>query len=59
LNAENGLITSVIATSGAIHDGKLFCTLKDGHIQVWEQLTATPQYQEGLKERNKIERKFG
>jgi IS5 family transposase len=32
---------------------------KDGHTQVWEQLTATPQYQEGLKERYKIERKFG
>jgi hypothetical protein len=27
--------------------------------QVWEQLMATPQYQKGLKERYKIERKFG
>lgn len=106
LNAENGLITSVRATSGEVYDGKHLCPLvehdlaqripfdtvtgdkayddgenhyyldtkglysairlkktrtqkKDKHTQVWEQLIATPQYKEGLKERYKIERKFG
>ncbi|MEN6580018.1 MAG: transposase, partial [Anaerolineaceae bacterium] len=32
---------------------------KDPHKQVWLKLIKTPQYQEGLKERYKIERKFG
>jgi IS5 family transposase len=32
---------------------------KDDARQVWLDLSQTPQYQEGLKERYKIERKFG
>jgi IS5 family transposase len=32
---------------------------KDGNKEVWQQLLATPEYQEGLDERYKIERKFG
>jgi IS5 family transposase len=32
---------------------------KDENRQVWEQLLASPQYQQGLAERYKIERKFG
>ncbi len=32
---------------------------KDGNKEVWQQLLATPEYQEGLHERYKIERKFG
>jgi transposase, IS5 family len=32
---------------------------KDGNTQVWHALRATPEYEEGLKERYKIERKFG
>ncbi len=32
---------------------------KDGHTEVWQALRTTPEYQEGLKERYKIERKFG
>jgi IS5 family transposase len=32
---------------------------KDNARQVWLDLSQTPQYQEGLKERYKIERKFG
>jgi len=106
LNAENGLITSVRATSGEAYDGAQFRPLvehdlaqhipfdtvvgdkayddgenhyyldtkslysairlkktrtqkKDKNKQVWEKLMATPQYQEGLKERYKIEQKFG
>jgi IS5 family transposase len=32
---------------------------KDDNKQVWLELVKTPQYQQGLKERYKIERKFG
>lgn len=32
---------------------------KDGNKEVWQELITTPQYQAGLKERYKIERKFG
>jgi len=32
---------------------------KDENRQVWDQLLASPQYQQGLAERYKIERKFG
>jgi IS5 family transposase len=32
---------------------------KDDHKQIWLDLKQTPQYQQGLKERYKIERKFG
>lgn len=32
---------------------------KDGNKEVWQTLLATPEYQEGLDERYKIERKFG
>jgi len=32
---------------------------KDANKQVWLELVQTPQYRQGLKERYKIERKFG
>ncbi len=32
---------------------------QDGNKEVWQNLLATPEYQEGLDERFKIERKFG
>ena len=32
---------------------------KDNNKQVWLELIKTPQYKEGLKERYKLERKFG
>lgn len=106
LNAQNGLITSVEATSGEAYDGHHFCSLvdhdlsqklavdtytgdkgyddgnnhyylemhglhsairikknridkKDSNKQIWLDLIETPEYQQGLKERYKIERKFG
>jgi IS5 family transposase len=106
LNAENGLITSLEATSGEVYDGHHFIPLvehdrkqklpleiytadkayddtqnhdhldvcglysairlkrtrtekKDPHKQVWYALRQTPEYQQGLQERYKIERKFG
>jgi IS5 family transposase len=106
LNAENGLITSLEATSGEVYDGHHFTGLvdrdleqelpveiytadkayddgenhynlevrglhsairlkktriekKDDNKQVWLDLRQTPQYRQGLKERYKVERKFG
>jgi IS5 family transposase len=106
LNAGNGLITSLEASSGEAYDGHHFRGLvdhdlkqklpvdtyagdkgyddgdnhyhlelrglhsairlkktrtekKDDNKQVWLDLEKTPQYQQGLKERYKIERKFG
>jgi len=106
LNAENGLITSVQATSGEVYDGHHFIPLvdhdleqglvvntytadkgyddgdnhyyleyhqlhsairltrtrtekKDANKEVWIRLKATPEYRAGLRERYKIERKFG
>lgn len=106
LNAETGLITSVIPTLGRAADNLQFPQLlehdeaigvaadtytgdmayddtdlhyrleragkhsalrlhayrtqkKDGNKEVWQTLVATPEYQAGLKERYKIERKFG
>ncbi len=32
---------------------------KDGNKEIWRQLQACPEYERGLKERYKIERKFG
>jgi hypothetical protein len=32
---------------------------KDANKQIWLELVKTPQYEQGLKERYKIERKFG
>ena len=106
LNAETGLITSVLPTSGRAADNRQFPRLlahdeamgvaadtytgdmayddtdlhyrleqlgkhsalrlhayrtqkKDGNKEVWRVLQATPEYQAGLAERYKIERKFG
>ena len=106
LNAETGLITSVVATAGNVADNTQFPKLlahdevqgvkvdtytgdrayddtdlhyrlwqkgkhsalrlhdyrthkKDGNKEIWHALLTTPEYQLGLKERYKIERKFG
>jgi len=106
MNAENGLITSLEATSGEAFDGHHFCSLvdhdlaqglpvdtyaadrayddsnnhyhlvsqklhsalhlkktrtekMDSHKRVWLEMIETSQYKNGLKERYKIERKFG
>ena len=106
MNAENGLITSLVTSSGEAYDGHFFCSLvdqdlvqqlpvetyagdkgyddsenhyylelkklhsaihlmksrtakKDVNKLPWLELVKTPQYQAGLKERYKIERKFG
>jgi len=106
LNAETGLITSVVPTAGNAADNTQFPKLlahdealgvnadtytgdrayddtdlhyrlwdkrkhsalrlhdyrtnkKDANTEIWQDLIATPEYQTGLKERYKIERKFG
>jgi IS5 family transposase len=106
LNAENGLVTSVVVTPGNAYDGHRLPELleqdlahgvpfdtvaadrgyddgnnhfllqsnglhsairlndyrtqkKDKNKQVWFELLATSEYQQGCKERYKIERKFG
>ena len=106
LNAETGLITSLVPTAGNAADNLQFPTLlahdeslhvdaeiysgdkvyddtdlhyrlwekdkhsalrlkrtrtgkKDGNKEVWLELEQMPEYQAGLKERYKIERKFG
>jgi IS5 family transposase len=106
LNAESGLITTVIPTTGHAADNMQFPALlahdaavgveahiytgdmayddtdlherlwqagkhsalrlhayrtakKDSHKEVWQDLIATPEYQEGLHERYTVERKFG
>jgi IS5 family transposase len=106
LNAETGLITSLVPSSGRAADNLQFSSLlahdeatgvaadtytgdmayddtdlhfrleqagkhsalrlhayrtrkKDRNTQVWHALRATPEYEVGLKERYKIERKFG
>jgi IS5 family transposase len=43
----------------AIHLKKTRTEKKDAHKRVWLELVKTPQYKAGLKERYKIERKFG
>lgn len=106
LNAETGLITSVVPTGGSAVDNEQFPKLlahdeqvgaeaaiysgdrayddtdlhyrlwdkgkhsalrlhdyrtkkKDANKEIWQQLIETPEYQRGVKERYKIERKFG
>jgi hypothetical protein len=106
MNAENGLITSLVTSSGEAYDGHFFCPLvdqdlaqqlpvetyagdkgyddgdnhyylelhglhsairlkkirtskKDNNKQPWLELVKTSQHLAGLKERYKIERKFG
>jgi IS5 family transposase len=106
LNAETGLITSVVPTAGSVADNTQFPKLlahdeavgvnadtysadrayddtdlherlwekgkhsalrlhgyrthkKDGNKEIWQDLLATPEYQAGVKERYKIEQKFG
>ena len=43
----------------AIHLKKTRIEKKDSHKKVWLELVKAPQYKQGLRERYKIERKFG
>lgn len=58
-DGENHYNLEVRGLYSAIRLKKTRTEKKDRHKQVWLDLRQTPQYQRGLKERYKVERKFG
>ena len=58
-DGENHYNLEVRGLHSAIRLKKTRTGKKDNNKQVWFDLRQTPQYQQGLKERYKIERKFG
>lgn len=58
-DGENHYNLEVRGLHSAIRLKKTRTGKKDNNKQVWFDLQKTPQYQQGLKERYKIERKFG
>jgi len=58
-DGDNHLHLELSGLCSAIRLKKTRTQKKDANKQVWLELEATPQYQKGLKERYKIERKFG
>ncbi|MBT0160938.1 transposase [Candidatus Bathyarchaeota archaeon A05DMB-2] len=58
-DGENHYNLEVRGLHSAIRLKKTRTEKKDDNKQVWLELRQTPQYQQGLKERYKVERKFG
>jgi hypothetical protein len=58
-DGENHYNREVRGLHSAIRLKKTRTEKKDDNKQVWLDLRQTPQYQQGLKERYKVERKFG
>jgi IS5 family transposase len=58
-DGENHYNLEVRGLHSAICLKKTRTEKKDDNKQVWLELRQTPQYQQGLKERYKVERKFG
>jgi IS5 family transposase len=58
-DGENHYNLEVRGLHSAIRLKKTRTDKKDANKQVWLDLRQTPQYQQGLKERYKVERKFG
>jgi IS5 family transposase len=58
-DGENHYNLEVRGLHSAIRLKKTRTEKKDANKQVWLDLRQTPQYQQGLKERYKVERKFG
>jgi IS5 family transposase len=58
-DGENHYNLEVRGLHSAIRLKKSRTEKKDDNKQVWLDLRQTPQYQRGLKERYKVERKFG
>lgn len=58
-DGENHYNLEVRGLHSAIRLKKNRTEKKDGNKQVWLDLRQTPQYKQGLKERYKVERKFG
>jgi IS5 family transposase len=58
-DGDNHYYLELRGLHSAIRVRKFRINKKDNNKQVWLDLIKTPQYQQGLKERYKIERKFG
>jgi IS5 family transposase len=58
-DSANHVLLAAKGIHSAIHLNRYRTAKKDPHKDVWLQLLATPEYEQGLKERYKIERKFG
>jgi IS5 family transposase len=58
-DSANHILLAAQGLHSAIRLNRFRIGKKDPHKEVWRQLLATPQYELGLKERYKIERKFG
>jgi len=58
-DGENHYHLELRGLHSAIHLKDTRTGKKDDNKQIWLELVKTPQYQQGLKERYKVERKFG
>ena len=58
-DSDNHVFLASKGIHSAIRLNRYRTRKKDLHKEVWLQLMATPQYEQGLTERYKIERKFG
>lgn len=58
-NGDNHFYLEQHSLHSAIRLKKTRTEKKDANKQVWVELSQTPHYQQGLKQRYKIERKFG
>ena len=58
-DSDNHVLLAAKGIHSAIRLNRYRTHKKDPHKDVWLQLLATPEYEQGLKERYKIERKFG
>lgn len=58
-DGDNHFLLQTKGMHSAIHVRDLRTKKKDPNKQIWLDLIESPEYQQGLKERYKIERKFG
>jgi len=58
-DSANHVLLDSLGIASAIHLNTHRLCKKDPSTAVWQELCRSPQYQEGLKERYKVERKFG
>ena len=58
-DGENHYHLELRGLHSAIHLKDIRISKKDDNKEVWLELVKTPQYRQGLKERYKVERKFG
>jgi len=58
-DGNNHFYLQKVGLHSAIHLNTYRTQKKDENKEIWLQLRSTPEYQQGLKERYKVERKFG